>query len=129
MKKDIESRKDVELLVDKFYEQVLKDEVIGFIFTEVSPISVETHMPIMYDFWASILLNSNTYKDNPMIKHFAINEKQPLEKAHFERWLSLWKTTLEKHFDGPTAKEAYNRAHQIAHLMEYKMAQATNREL
>lgn len=125
--KDIESRKDVELLVDKFYEKVLKDEVIGFIFTEVTPISKETHMPIMYDFWCSILLNSNSYKGNPMIKHFAINEKHPLEKAHFEKWLSLWKATLKKHFEGPVAKEAYNRANQIAHLMEYKMAQANER--
>jgi hemoglobin len=126
MMKDISSREDVELLVDTFYEKVLKDEVIGFIFTEISPISLETHMPIMYDFWCSILLNSNSYKGNPMIKHFAINEKLALEKVHFERWLLLWKTTLDAHFEGPVAKEAYNRANQIAHLMEYKMAEATH---
>ncbi len=117
----------MELLVDQFYEQVLKDEVICFIFTKISPISVETHMPIMYDFWTSILLNSNAYKGNPMIKHFAINEKHPLEKVHFERWLSLWKATLEKHFEGPVAEEAFNRANQIAHLMEYKMAKVNER--
>jgi len=40
MKKDIETEADVKLLVDTFYAQVLKDDVIGFIFTDVAKISL-----------------------------------------------------------------------------------------
>ena len=32
MKKDIENRKDIELLVNRFYDKVIADQMIGFIF-------------------------------------------------------------------------------------------------
>ena len=35
MKKDIETRDDIELLVNSFYEKVKADPVIGHIFTDV----------------------------------------------------------------------------------------------
>lgn len=49
--KEIENRKDIEFLVDEFYKQVVKDELIGFFFTEVIALNMDQHMPIMYDFW------------------------------------------------------------------------------
>ena len=35
MKKDISNRKDMEILIELFYQKVLLDPVIGFIFTEI----------------------------------------------------------------------------------------------
>ena len=34
MKTDIRNRKDIELLVDTFYDKIKTDAVIGFLFTE-----------------------------------------------------------------------------------------------
>ena len=48
---DIQNRWDIELLVDEFYKQVIPDDLIGFIFTEVEALDLEKHIPIMYDFW------------------------------------------------------------------------------
>ena len=119
--KDIETRKDVELLVDTFYKQVLVDDVIGFIFTDVAKISMEKHMPTMYNFWETILLGKMAYKGNPMSKHFDLNKKSPLLPEHFARWKKLWFATIESLFEGERATEAKTRANTIAYLMESKM--------
>jgi hemoglobin len=123
-KKDITQKEDIQLLVDSFYEKVLKDETIGYIFTDVAKLNVPEHMPIMYDFWSSVLLGTTAYKRNPMDKHFALNEKEPLKKEHFDRWLELWFETVDELFTGEIAKEAKNRASTIGRLMLFKMEEA-----
>lgn len=126
MKKEIENREDVVFLVDRFYEQVLTDEVIGFIFTDVAKISVEKHMPIMYKFWESILLGESSYRGNPMLKHIDLNTKVRLESKHFERWKALFSETLDKYFEGEKAEMAKQRAENIGRLMEHKIRQSEN---
>ena len=123
--KDIESRKDIESIIDKFYQQVIGDDVIGLFFTEVMELNWNVHIPIMYDFWETTLLGSMTYKGNPMLKHLSINEKKPLEPKHFNRWLELWENTIRDNFVGAKANEAIERANQIAALMRFKVTQAS----
>ena len=122
--KDILSESDVKHLVDEFYKKVLIDPIIGFIFTEVIALSWQKHIPIMYSFWNSILLGSNTYTGNPMIKHIKLNQKEFLKKEHFNRWLMLWEGTVNENFSGPKADEAISRAKNIAGIMQYKIGQA-----
>ena len=121
--KDIQTREDIKLLVDAFYQRIMVDDVIGFFFTKVIPLNLEKHLPIMYDFWETILLGNITYKGNPMLKHIDLNRKEPLKPKHFERWLELWETTLQENFRGKNADEALNRAKQIGALMQFKVEQ------
>ena len=125
---DISTRSDIELLVDAFYKQVLQDDVISHFFTEVVVLDWEKHIPIMYDFWESMLLGNMKYTGNPMAKHLIMSEKEPLESKHFKRWLKLWKSSLADHFRGPKADEALRRATQIAALMEFKVQQQTRKK-
>ena len=122
-KRDISNRQDIELLVDSFYKKVLKDEVIGFFFTEVAPINWDKHMPIMYDFWETTLFHKAIYKGNPITKHVAINIKSSLTKEHFDRWTSLFANTVDQHFEGMTATLAKQRATSIATVMQIKISQ------
>ncbi|MBW7675425.1 group III truncated hemoglobin [Chryseobacterium chendengshani] len=122
--KKLESREDIELLVNSFYEKVVKDETIGFFFKEIMKVDWEQHLPKMYSFWETILFGQMSYKGNPMQKHFPINEIQPLEKHHFERWLALWKLTIEENFTGENASMAITKSENIANLMSYKMEMA-----
>jgi hemoglobin len=122
--KDISSETDVKHLLDSFYKKVIADPVIGFIFTEVIALSWEKHMPIMYSFWTSLLLGPNTYAGNPMIKHIELNQKTPLTKEHFERWLTLWESTVHENFSGPKADEAISRAKSISGIMQFKIGQS-----
>jgi len=121
---DIATKADIELLVTKFYEQVIPDDVIGVFFTKVANFSWEEHIPVLVSFWNSLLLGANSYKGNPMIKHIELNELLPLEAPHFERWLQLWVKTVHDNFAGPKADEAISRAQNIAGVMQLKIKQS-----
>ncbi len=123
--KDIEDRKDIELLVDTFYEKVLKDDTIGYIFNEVAKIDLAKHMPLMYDFWETTLFHKAIYKGNPMRIHVDLNTKEPLKKAHFDQWLSMFNATVNDLFYGEKAELAKTRALSIATVMQIKIYQAS----
>ena len=123
MKKELETREDIILLVDTFYKLALNDEIIGFIFTDVAKIHLEEHMPKMYDFWESTLFQKNTYKGNPMSIHVDLNNRHPLQKKHFDRWLLLFNQTVGNLFTGQKAELAKTRALSIATVMQIKILQ------
>lgn len=120
-KHDITTEKDVELLVDRFYKKVLPDPVIGYIFADVARLSWDTHIPKINAFWKSLLLDKPGYSGNPMAKHIELDKKTPLKPEHFERWLLLWKQTVNEHFEGPVADKAIKQANSIALLMQHKV--------
>ncbi|WP_462137505.1 group III truncated hemoglobin [Candidatus Mycalebacterium sp.] len=121
--KDIETREDVELLVDSFYDKMLADPILGFIFTDIAKIDVEEHKPIVCDFWESILFDKAVYKRGPevMNTHKRLNEKIPLKKGHFVRWLFLFSKTVDELFEGERASFAKERANSIAVVMQKRV--------
>ena len=121
IKKDITSRADIEKLIVQFYEAVKKDPAIGFIFTGAIPINWEHHIPLIVDFWETILLDNMVYKKNAMEVHYDLNKKIPLKKEYFASWLLLFCSTVDKLFIGKTATLAKTRATSIAAVMEFKM--------
>ena len=123
--KKLESREDIELLVNKFYGKVGKDATIGFFFNDIAKVNWSEHLPKMYKFWETLLFGQVSYKGNPMAVHFPINEIQAMEKHHFEHWLKLWTETVEENFSGETAELAIYKATNIANLMAFKMETAT----
>ncbi len=121
--RDIQTRVDIELLVNKFYQQAKYDDQIGHFFTEVIPLDWDHHIPLICDFWETVLLNRIAYQGNPMIKHLELHKKSPLLEKHFDRWLTLWEKAVSAQFVGPKATEAINRAQQIGALMKFKVSQ------
>ncbi len=123
-KTPIQNRSDIELLVNEFYRKVRKDDLIGFIFNEVADIDWEKHMPVMYSFWESALLDVMSYKGNVMTTHIALSKKTPLTEEHFSRWKKLFFETLDEFFEGEKVVEAKRRADTMATLMLYKIDQS-----
>lgn len=123
MKPDLRNRADIQFLVDAFYKKALEDERIGHFFTEVVQLSFEEHLPVIYDFWESLLFGTMNYKGNPMLKHIALDQKQQLRGMHFEQWKKLFFETIDEHFEGKKATEAKQKATNIAHLMLFKIKQ------
>ena len=119
--KKLESRNDIEFLVNAFYDKVSKDEKIGFFFNDVAKVDLSHHLPKMYSFWESLLFGEASYKGNPMAMHFPVNEKVAIEKPHFAHWIKLWTETVEENFEGEKAEAAVYKASNIANLMAYKM--------
>lgn len=129
MKRDIEGRKDIEYLINFFYEQVKKDEVIGFIFNDVAKVNWEKHLPVMYDFWESIIFSTGKYEGNPMLLHTNLSKLIPFTKQYFERWLRIFTSTVDELFEGKKANFAKESAISIAGIMEVKIIPAANNNL
>ena len=118
---DIQSRKDIDILVKHFYQKAMHDDVIGHFFSEVAKIDLAIHVPKISDFWESILLGRSKYKGNPMEKHIELHSNSPINEEHFVQWLALWNTSVSDLYEGPVADEALSRARQIAGLMQFKI--------
>lgn len=112
---DILTRADVKLLVDRFYESVKADQLLAPVFAHVD---WPNHLPIMYNFWSSVVLGDMSYSGNPLAKHLNLK----IGKEHFTRWLELFTATVDEHFAGFNATEVKNRARAIANLFQFKMS-------
>jgi len=121
VKKDIRDRPDLELLVNTFYGKVRQDEVIGYIFRSIIGDDWSHHLPVMYQFWETILLNKPGYSGNPVKKHIEVDKKEPLKKEHYDRWLLLWHQTVDELFEGPNAEDIKNRAFLMMNLISMKV--------
>jgi hemoglobin len=127
MNPDIKSREDITSFISSFYDKVKQNKEIGFIFNEVVQMNWEEHIPVIVDFWETILLDNPVYKKNAMEVHYELNKKIPLNKIHFETWLSLFNSTLDELFEGKIATLAKTRARSIANLMQHKINDINNK--
>lgn len=114
VKNDILCREDVINMVDKFYNKVKSDELLGPVFSHVD---WPHHLPIMYNFWSSMLLGEQSYRGNPLQKHLPL----PIQHKHFNQWLTLFRETVDENFAGEKAVEVKERAQNIAGIFQIKM--------
>jgi hemoglobin len=119
--KDIETRKDIELLVDSFYDKVKRDDVIGYFFNDVAKVNWDEHLPKLYDFWETTLFHKALYKGNPIEVHKHLNQIAPLNKNHFEHWVELFCNTVDALFKGNNAEQIKIKAKSIAFVMQLKI--------
>lgn len=117
MQKDIETLKDIELLVNTFYDRVRADVLLGPVFDGVIQSRWPEHLEKMYRFWQTVLLGEHTYLGSP----FAPHSKLPVEQKHFERWLAIFEGTVDELFTGEKAKEAKWRGNRMAEMFLYKI--------
>ena len=120
MKKDIETRADIDDLMNRFYAKAITDKTIGYIFTDVAKLDLESHLPIIGDFWETLLFGTGNYQKhgrNPLQVHAALNEKTPLLLEHFQRWLEIFHETINEIFDGERADFLKLRVSAIANQM------------
>ena len=120
MKRDIQTRDDIYLIIETFYRNLMGDPGVKHFFTEVRSLNLEEHIPVIVDFWENIIFQTGSYKDNAMAKHYALHDASPIQNRHFEIWLQLFNESVD-HFSGINADLAKERASQIAQLMAYKI--------
>lgn len=87
-------------LVDGFYDKVSADLMLGPVFNPIVE-DWKRHKMLMTSFWSTVALRTAQYRGNPLAKH------QPLGigKAHFERWLGLWRETVREVLPDPESAE------------------------
>ena len=121
MKKDIETREELEDFLKAFYKKAFADELIGHFFTEVVPLDLKTHIPIIANFWESIAFNTHGYRKNVMEIHQHIHHLSKIQKEHLDQWVKLFTQTLDEEFEGPRIELMKQRARSIATLMDIKL--------
>jgi hemoglobin len=121
LRADIEDRADCERLVRAFYGRALTDPIIGWIFVDVAQLDLEAHVPTITSFWETILLGTQSYSGGAFRPHAELNARAPLRAAHFERWLVLWRTTVDELFAGERAELAKAHATRVARAFHARL--------
>ena len=122
---DIANRADCERLVRAFYGRAMNDAILGFLFVDVAKLDLESHVPRITDFWETILLGAQRYSGGAFRPHAELNAKAPLRPGHFERWLHLWRTTVDELFTGAIAELAKAHADRVGRAF-YQRIEAIN---
>ncbi len=122
MKHDIETREDLEKLLAEFYKIVPNDETIGHHF---DGLNLEAHLPVIVDFWEKILFGKQAYFGNPLAVHQKLHENSPLTLEHFQHWVEIFSTTIDRLFAGEMAENTKLRAKMIAHSLNQNLNPAT----
>lgn len=101
----------ISILVDRFYDKVWSDPVLGPIFQSHVGEDRSAHLAKMKDFWASVLLRTGTYKGRPVPAHVKLSE---VKSQDFAIWVGLFRETAIEAFSPDAAPHVIEAAERIA---------------
>ena len=119
--KDIETQDDLYFLVDHFYQKLLSDASISYLFTEVVKIKLEEHLPILVTFWSQAIFDTGGYFNNLTKIHLDIDQKEKLTPELFTIWLNHFNAAVDENFFGNSAEKIKNQALSLATVMQIKI--------
>lgn len=129
VKKDIENRVDVKLLVSSFYDKVKLDTFLGPFFLPIIN-DWEAHIERLTTFWETNLFMTKKleqkYYGNPLEVHVRVDQEnnQSITEHHFGIWLNLWFQTIDELFEGAVANNAKRRARKMSTFLYLNIFQA-----
>jgi len=114
MKKDIENRDDLSLLVHTFYAKIHTNAEMGHFFNKTIT-DWDAHLEKLTDFWENNLFAVRKYSGNPIAAHVEVDEKfhHTVNPDIFGLWLNLWFETLEELFEGENVELLKRRARKM----------------
>lgn len=115
------TQEHIEKLVTHFYSRIQEDELLGPIFNDVAHVDWAHHIPLLCQFWNSVMLKTNEYRGNAYAKHVMLGTQTDIQEIHFTRWLTLFQEEANKHLPAPAATEIIKRASLIAESLMYGM--------
>lgn len=116
-RRDIRDRQDIAELLTAFYGRTFADDLLGRIFVDIAKMDLAVHLPIICDFWETVLFHSGRYRRNALQPHLRLHAEADLTPAHFERWLALWHASVDDRHAGAKAELAKLQATRIAYTM------------
>ena len=114
---DLQGRAEIEQLVNAFYDRVRSDALLGFIFDQVAKTEWRTHLPKMYAFWETVMFRSGGYAGNPLMAHAKLTPLTAMGKPQFDRWLELFRATVDDLFEGENAEHIKSCAADMANVI------------
>lgn len=119
---DIATRADIEALLRRFYGRALVDDLLAEPFTEVAEQGLDSHLPVMCDFWETVLFGAGLYRGSALRVHERVRARHPFGAEHFDRWLELWCEAVDEMYAGPRADRAKAQGTGIATAMNRRLS-------
>ncbi len=107
---DLDSRSAIHDLVVEFYREIVFDEVLDPMFSEVAEVDWTEHIPKLVDYWCRILLRTEDYSGPIMAAHRDLHDMEPVTLEHCDRWYDLWVRSVDSSWEGPVAEHAKSHA-------------------
>jgi hemoglobin len=126
---DLTDRADVEALLRRFYGRVMVDDVLAEPFAELRIRGLDTHIPVMADFWETVLFRAGLYRGSALHAHRQVHQRTPLTSRHFVLWLTAWNNTVDEMFQGSIAEHAKIQGARIAWAMHRRLTGGDTPEL
>ncbi len=125
MKRDINSREDIHLLVSSFYVKVRTHLVLGPFFNDTIK-NWDDHLERLTTFWESSIFLKTRYKGDPIKAHIDVDNTHDntITEQHFGLWLNLWIKTIDELFKGDYAENAKQRARKMGTFIHLKLFEA-----
>ena len=129
MRKQIENRDDLKLLVNTFYDKIRADQEIGFFFNETIT-DWEEHLEKLTDFWDMNVFGTKKYDGNPILAHNAVDKKfdHQITSNIFGIWLNLWFATINEMFIGENADILKRRAQKMSTFLFMNIFESRRKE-
>lgn len=125
--KDIENPEDIHRIVSTFYDYLLQDESISYLFTDVVAIQLKEHLPILVTFWSQALLGTGGYYNNLTQIHLDLHHKSALTPELFQIWLGHFNAAIDMHCQGLNCERMKTQALNLATVMQIKIAKENNK--
>lgn len=119
--RDLDSPEQITEMVRRFYADVAQDDLLGPMFNDVARVDWGEHLPKLAAFWRRALLGQPGYVGNPFRAHVLVHEREAFTAAHFERWLTLFRETIELGWTGPVADRALAIADNVARVHSHQL--------
>lgn len=110
------NKENVNKMIKMFYAKVIKDEEIGYFFTDILGDDLQneewqTHLEILTNFWLTMMGQGGEYNGNPFMPHMAL---KGLNRDKFSRWLEIFHKVVSKVFNEEIANEFKDRSSMVA---------------
>ncbi|MCD0475950.1 group III truncated hemoglobin [Flavobacterium sp. EDS] len=122
MKKQIENREDISLLVNTFYTKIRANTEIGFYFNDMIK-DWDEHLDKLIDFWETNIFGGKKYKGNPIEAHNKVDAyfNHKISSHEFGIWLNIWFETLDELFEGEHVDTLKRRARKMSTFLYLSM--------
>jgi len=113
---EVVDRVNINEMVRKFYAKVLDDELLSPFFTKALGNDLKNgkwheHLHTLDNFWMLMMTGKRGYGGDPFPPHAFLG---PLTPETFERWLKLFRETLDSLYVPEIADKFYTKANILA---------------
>jgi hemoglobin len=116
--RDLDTPEEIFELVTRQYADVVQDDLLQPYF-DFGPgfIDWQAHIGAVTDYWCHVLLYAPSYEIDAIELHRHLHDEHPFTPELFDRWLEIFRDSVESGWSGPGATSAVRRATGMARAM------------